>query len=282
AQIALNLSSIICLGSVKASALFFYKRIFCVSGRKAALNVIIISLLVVVACWVVVFEFLLAFQCGTHFSAPWDGTQLKYCTMSYPILQSQAISDFLLDALVLVIPMYPITQLQTTWSRKVAIVGIFLLACIGVGAAIARMVIIIHLVHVGQSTVHKVDPERYLSRVIFYFNLEMGVGLVAVNLPSIWMVFTSVAPDALLRSIRSVVSLASFRSGRSRSSKERSNPEPLKSASCSSVVPLSSHAMGPLPEAFEMQCKRPPAYTQKPVSIAKTHVGGSDNVGKSG
>ncbi|KAG5914743.1 hypothetical protein E4U53_004604 [Claviceps sorghi] len=129
AQIALNLSSIVCLGSVKASALFFYKRIFCVSGRKAALNVIITVLLVTVACWVVTFEILLAFQCGTHFSAPWDGTQLQYCTMSYPVLQAQAISDLLLDILVLVLPVYPVTQLQTTWTRKVAIVGIFLLAC---------------------------------------------------------------------------------------------------------------------------------------------------------
>ncbi|KAG5982345.1 hypothetical protein E4U55_002036 [Claviceps digitariae] len=282
AQIALNLSSIVCLGSVKASALFFYKRIFCVAGRKAALNVIIITLLVIVACWVVTFEILLAFQCGTHFSAPWDGTQLKYCTMSYPVLQAQAVSDFLLDVLVLIMPMYPVTQLHTTWTRKVAIVGIFLLACIpeltvwdgrGVGAAVARMVIIIHLVNVGQSTVHKVDPERYLSRVVFYFILEMGVGLVAVNLPSIWMVFTSVAPDALLRSIRSVVSLASFRSSRSRSFRERHNPEPLKSsASFSSVVPLSSHAKASVPEAFELQPQRPLSDIPEPSPGEEIHA----------
>ncbi|KAG6006827.1 hypothetical protein E4U21_006634 [Claviceps maximensis] len=248
AQIALNLSSIVCLGSVKASALLFYKRIFCVSGRKSAFNIIIIALLVLVACWVVTFELLLAFQCGTHFSAPWDGTQLKYCTMSYPVLQAQAISDFLFDVLVLVMPVYPVMQLQTTLTRKVAIV-------------------------VGQTTVHKVDPEMYLSRVVFYFILEMGCGLVAVNLPSIWMVFTSVAPDALLRSIRSVVSLASFRSSRSRSSKERPNPEPLKSvASCSSVAPLSSRVMGPIYETHELQFPLPVSFMPEPVPLVGIHV----------
>ncbi|KAG6058904.1 hypothetical protein E4U17_007332 [Claviceps sp. LM77 group G4] len=235
-QISLSLVSIICLGCIKASALFFYKRIFCVAGRKAVLNVIIITLLVIIACWVVIFEFLLAFQCGTHFSAPWDGTQLKYCTRSYPTLQAQATSNLLLDLIVLVLPVYPVIQLQTTRSRKVAIVGIFLLACLSPQS---------FFLTVGQSAIHRIDPEKYLSRVVFYIILEMGVGLVAVNLPSIWMVFASVAPDALLRSIRSVVSIASFRSGRSRSSRERHDPEPLgSSASSSSVLPLSSTQTG--------------------------------------
>ncbi|KAG6092460.1 hypothetical protein E4U30_005400 [Claviceps sp. LM220 group G6] len=252
-QISLSLVSIICLGCIKTSALFFYKRIFCVAGRKAVLNVIIIVLLVIIACWVVIFEFLLAFQCGTHFSAPWDGTQLKYCTRSYPTLQAQATSNLVLDLIVLVLPVYPVIQLQTTRSRKVAIVGIFLLAFT-----------------VGQSAIHRIDPEKYLSRVVFYMILEMGVGLVAVNLPSIWMVFASVAPDALLRSIRSVVSIASFRSGRSRSSRERHDPEPLgSSASSSSVLPLSSTGMKSVVGApYELKPQSPVTDEFEPIPLA--------------
>ena len=76
--------------------------------------------------------------------------------------------------------------------------------------------------------------------MMFYWILEMGISIVAVSLPSIWMVFASIAPDAILRSIRSVVSLASMRSGSSRRSRERSNAEHLKShPSNSSIAPIS-------------------------------------------
>ncbi|KAG6254026.1 hypothetical protein E4U23_006918 [Claviceps purpurea] len=264
-QMSLSLVSIICLGCIKASALFFYKRIFCVAGRKAVLNIIIIVLLVIIACWVVIFGFLLAFQCGTHFSAPWDGTQLEYCTRSYPTLQAQATSNLVLDLIVLVLPVYPVIQLQTTRSRKVAIVGIFLLACFSSQSLFLT---------VGQSAIHRIDPEKYLSRVVFYIILEMGVGLVAVNLPSIWMVFASVAPDALLRSIRSVVSIASFRSGRSRSSRERHEPEPLGSrASSSSTLPFSSTGNKIVVGApYELKPQSPVTDEFEPIPLAGDHA----------
>lgn len=85
----------------------------------------------------------------------------------------------------------------------------------------------------------------------------MGVSVVAVNLPSIWLVFTSVAPDAILRSIRSVVSLASIPSRGSRGSKSpkgsrrQSNAEQLKSSmSTSSIVPISGTSVEA--EAYEL------------------------------
>lgn len=55
----------------------------------------------------------------------------------------------------------------------------------------------------------------------------MGVGIIAINMPSIWMVFASVTPDSIIRSIRSVVSLDSL--GSRGSSRDRSNAEHLKS-----------------------------------------------------
>ncbi|KAK2603571.1 hypothetical protein QQS21_004251 [Conoideocrella luteorostrata] len=260
AQLGLNFTSLFCLACSKASALLFYRRIFCVSGRKAILHRAIVATLVVLFLWLVAFELLIAFQCQGHLSALWDGTQLKYCTYSYPLLQGYAISDFLLDVWVLVLPIYPITELQTTKSRRFAIGGIFLLACIGVGSSIARMVIILQLVHLGQATVHSTDPLQYISRVTFYWVLEMGVSLVAINLPSIWLVFASVAPDAILRSICSAVSLASIRSRGSKGSKgskgsrNRSNAEQhLKSrTSTSSLVP--STGASAEAEAYELRC----------------------------
>lgn len=136
----------LCLGCTKASALFFYQRLFCV-GRKTTLNHIIVASIVVVALWTLTFEFLTGFQCGTHFTALWDGSYLKYCTISFPFLYGEAISDFLLDVWVLCLPILPvwassfflvvlftdnlqIMRLHTTIRRRIGFLGIFLLACV--------------------------------------------------------------------------------------------------------------------------------------------------------
>ncbi len=58
----------------------------------------------VVILWLLVFQFLAGFQCGTHFSALWDGTYRQYCTLSFPFLYGLAVSDFLLDVWILALP----------------------------------------------------------------------------------------------------------------------------------------------------------------------------------
>lgn len=107
--------------------------------------------IIVVILWLLVFQFLTGFQCGTHFSALWDGYYVQYCTISFPFLYGLVISDFLLDIWILVLPIpgvrqtsvYSLTvvwflaadvhiiqilRLHTTLQRKLSIIGIFLLA----------------------------------------------------------------------------------------------------------------------------------------------------------
>ena len=107
-QLAFNLLSVAGLGFCKMSALFFYKRIFCVGGRKAIFNTIVLISIVIVALWLVAFEFTVGFQCGVHFSAQWEGTAAKYCKIVFPMLLGLTISDFLLDIWVLGLPIYPV------------------------------------------------------------------------------------------------------------------------------------------------------------------------------
>lgn len=40
-----------------------------------------------------------------------------------------------------------------------------------------------------------------LTKYIYSMLFEAGVSLVAVHLPSIWLVFTTLAPEAILRSV---------------------------------------------------------------------------------
>lgn len=104
----LTLMSIISLGCTKASILCFYQRIFCVSNRKSILNITIVASITLVITWMVALEIFTAFQCHLHFNAIWDGTQLRYCDLSFPAMEGLAISDFLLDIWVMLLPIYPV------------------------------------------------------------------------------------------------------------------------------------------------------------------------------
>lgn len=81
---------------------------FCISGHHTVLKSVVLASIVVMGVWMVAFVLATVFQCGTHFSAGWDGTQLKYCTLSYPSIEGMAVSDFLLDIWILALPLYPV------------------------------------------------------------------------------------------------------------------------------------------------------------------------------
>ncbi|CAG8957410.1 hypothetical protein HYFRA_00011391 [Hymenoscyphus fraxineus] len=231
-QIAWDILSNASLAFVKLSVLYFYRRIFCSGASKEWFHFASIITVIVVVLWLVVFSFLTGFQCGTHFSALWNGTYLQYCTISFPFLYGLAVSDFLLDVWILVLPIPRIAQLNATISKKFAITGVFLLACLGVGFSIARMVTYIDvekggpLYFVYHDEEGKVYPTESVTRAFFFTMLETGISLVAVNLPTLWFLSKSVTPEAILQSIRSVISLASLRSNREGHTKPMATDKP--------------------------------------------------------
>lgn len=155
------------LACSKLSALFFYRRIFCVGGKEQWFHKCIVGTIVIVVLWLVVFQFLTGFQCGTHFSAGWDGNYEKYCTLSFPYLYGFAISDFLLDIWILSLPVPRILQLNATLTKKLAVLGVFFLTFVGVFASGARMVQYIESERGGPSYFIHHDEERrsYISLV---------------------------------------------------------------------------------------------------------------------
>lgn len=103
-QIAWDILSTCALACIKISAVFFYRRIFCVSGNKARFSIVTLATATIVFLWLVTFLFLTGFQCGSHFSALWNRTYLQYCTISFPFLYGLVISDLLLDVWILALP----------------------------------------------------------------------------------------------------------------------------------------------------------------------------------
>lgn len=65
-----------------------------------------------------------------------------------------------------------------------------------------------------------------LTLVFFYTLLELGVSLIAINLPSLWFFVPSISPDRIIRSISSKLSFSSLRDGGEKGIKKRRSNDP--------------------------------------------------------
>lgn len=108
---AFELMQILSLASVKLSFIFFYRRIFCI-GSGGAFSVITWIVAVIITLWAVSFFLGLLFVCGTHFSAWWTSIQSlnTYCHPTLDLEQAFAISDFITDLIVLILPVPSVCQ----------------------------------------------------------------------------------------------------------------------------------------------------------------------------
>ncbi|KAB8300847.1 hypothetical protein EYC80_002775 [Monilinia laxa] len=216
-----DLFSVLTLGCVKISALFFYYRIFCEHGRRNVFGYLVIISIVVCCLWVIAFTILVGLSCGTHFSALWTSSKavfLQYCgKRPHQFLLSMSISDFLLDFWIISLPIPQILKIKTSLSRRLAIIGVFLLALVGFGACIARLAVFVELDHLPATA--KVDSRLTNTKSIFLSLLEVGLSCIAVNLPSLYYLSNKVTPENILRSVRSIVSLRSVGSRSSQNSK---------------------------------------------------------------
>ncbi|KAH6677566.1 hypothetical protein B0J14DRAFT_476102, partial [Halenospora varia] len=205
---------IVALGFIKLSALFFYYRIFTLSHRPRLFKGVIIGSVTVTILWTIAYILVHFLQCGTHFSALWAARAIKnkYCHISYPYLLSFAVSDFILDFWIIVLPVSLIWRIQSTIPRRLAITLVFLLAAVGFAACIARMVIYVQIYNLGPNA--KTDSRLVNTKSIYLSILEIGLSCVAVNLPSLWFLFHKVTPENVLRSKRSQISLHSIHSSR--------------------------------------------------------------------
>jgi len=117
-EVIAAITHIITSGLVKLSVLFFYHRIFVIDTHwKDGRNLCISSLIVLVSLWTIIYTFTYAFACGTHFQALWKPETAndfdKYCVDTTTIGFSIAISAFISDATVLLVPIRFVSGLTT-------------------------------------------------------------------------------------------------------------------------------------------------------------------------
>ncbi|KAH8597902.1 hypothetical protein B0O99DRAFT_684608 [Bisporella sp. PMI_857] len=149
-ELAVDLMTIPGLACAKLSFLFFYHRIFCTHGTGFP-RLFIITMICAVAVWGAAFELAYLFMCGTHFSAWWGTAEntMKYCQNSLRTEYGFTLSDFLTDAIILLIPLPLLWNLQLRTAKKIAVSLVFLLGSVAIGASIGRFVIIWEIVNMG-------------------------------------------------------------------------------------------------------------------------------------
>ncbi|KAI0844178.1 hypothetical protein F5Y00DRAFT_256200 [Daldinia vernicosa] len=122
--------------SVKLSILWFYYNLFSVNPR---LRMVIKAVAVTCLIWFLVAIFVIVFQCNP-IRAYWEHFALQpWCLESPRVLLGYELTNLFLDVAILCIPAGVVLQLHLQTSKKVTILGIFLLGALVCIASIIRL-----------------------------------------------------------------------------------------------------------------------------------------------
>ncbi|OCL14661.1 hypothetical protein AOQ84DRAFT_15099 [Glonium stellatum] len=205
------------LGFIKLSFLCFYRRIFIVdkSDIKDVFNVAVTTMICVISLWTGGFFFAFTFACKGHFTAWWTSaiSLIENCVNTLNLLYSMAISDFICDVLIVLLPIPRIWKLHLPTSRKLAVCAVFLLGLVAVLASTIRMVWCIWAHNVGFDT--SLDEDLLITALLFWCMVEVALGLLAACLPTLKSLVQIQSVDSMIHSVRSKLSLRSSRSSQS-------------------------------------------------------------------
>ncbi|KUI57830.1 hypothetical protein VP1G_05199 [Cytospora mali] len=179
---------------------------------KHAISRLLIAFIILVLAWMMGFFFAFMFQCGTHVSYQWavPSLDMAKCPHQTPLNSSLCISDFIMDVIILLIPVPLVWQLNMTRSRRLAVVAVFTIGSVTAIASLVRMIEEINLVKYGFNP--KMDQEYFLSREAYWVIVLMGTGTFSVCLPSLHPLLGSWSLAAIIHSTRRFFSFLSSKS----------------------------------------------------------------------
>ncbi|KAI1360048.1 hypothetical protein F5Y08DRAFT_331872 [Xylaria arbuscula] len=187
AQYAFLLLYPLTISLTKASLLFLYKRIFSIDRKTRAL---LVTSITIVFLWAVAFFFTELFQCTTKFWANWGTTHdiQTECLKTTKILFAVSFTDLLLDLLVFIIPIPLTLRLNLSPRKRIAVLGIFLLGALTVGASLLRFIVITQLVFDPEDTTAN---HRFVSITtsLYWGMVECSIGIIVACLPTIQFLF---------------------------------------------------------------------------------------------
>ncbi|KAI0889800.1 uncharacterized protein GGS22DRAFT_149182 [Annulohypoxylon maeteangense] len=189
------------LTTVKIAILIFYKRIFPVKSFHVVTWIVIAA----VSCWGIIF-FFLTICWGDPISKAWTGVGVWRYDVTATGLANVGCS-ICLDVLVLSLPLPVISRLHLPLRKKFAISLIFWL---GIFCCICSIVRLVLLHEVLYQVVASADSIGVQSTQFCFLVIEPHCSIIAASLPCYGPLLAGVrGPESMLRSIRSVFSLAS-------------------------------------------------------------------------
>ncbi|GCB19301.1 hypothetical protein AAWM_02186 [Aspergillus awamori] len=167
-QYVADIVTVWAFGFTKLSILYFYRSIFC-SRRtiRTAFHSVTMCMIVLVSVWTVAFGVGTIFICGAHPVNAWGTIAVvtTECSLQVPIVEGYAISDFIMDVIIWLLPLPRIWLLNISVRQKMALGLVFLVGLLAIAASATRMAIYIaHLINPFAQS----DGERLLvDRILF-------------------------------------------------------------------------------------------------------------------
>lgn len=108
-KFAFNPMQVLVLGTIKLSVILFYRRAF----RGSTFDYYSKGMLAIAMVWTIAFFFSCLFECKTHFDYVWSTllNLVTHCFDEEKFFEAYAISDVILDVLILAVPI-PMVCLQ--------------------------------------------------------------------------------------------------------------------------------------------------------------------------
>lgn len=211
---AIQWSGAIGEGLTKISILLFYRRIFL--GKVFNItNWIVMGLCVV---WTISF-FLVNFFACPRVVTYWHHPQPKDCIDLVPMFYARLISDIITDAMILVLPWYPVYHLQMSLRQRLIIIGIFLTGGFVIASGIAKTVFVV------QATKQEADLSYTQAPGFYWCTIQACAGIISACLPTMRPLVRGKSFESLIDRMRTKFSNSWPASKLSDHSSHSSNPK---------------------------------------------------------
>ncbi|KAI1446878.1 hypothetical protein F5Y02DRAFT_416763 [Annulohypoxylon stygium] len=194
------------LGCTKASFLRFYKRIFSINAK---VDKFLTGFIVLVGVWTVGFFFATIFECGLDFWVLW-GTKssgkniTSHCVNTQGLSLAFTITDFVTDVIIIGIPVPLIWRLCLSTSKKIAIISVFLLGGVTIGASLTRLLVMTRDVHADVTYNPYEDQILVITEWLYWGMIECGIGVFAACLPTLRYLVHRLSVQTIVDSTRSL------------------------------------------------------------------------------
>jgi len=245
----------------KLGILFFYRRIF--QGSKFFATTWVVICLTTI--WGIAFFFACLFECTPvllSFRVPSNDPRLT-CVDSVQLFYAVSISDFLIDCIILSIPLPFVWKLQMPLRHKIAVSGIFLTCILTIAASITRMVVFVYADK--KLAAGDMDVSWYAAPTEYWVLIEASLSIISASLPTLRPIFTGMSLQSVIRSLRGVTSLRSSSGNRSRRKASSSSTEVIGTGH--TYLPDSVHGST---NAYIMHEVPPVPHNTEKITVQKT------------